>query len=178
VGWGPGKTPPPVSGAVPAVSLSDIAGFRPVAGVTAMEPSGWAVVGLETNFFVTGGESIAEGMLLGQPARVHFTPVTWRWDYGDGDTTVAQTPGASWETLRAEEFEKTPSSHAYETRGQYVITTIVDYTAEYSLAGSGWTPITGTVPVPTNDVTAIAGHIRTALVAHDCTTNPHGTGCH
>ncbi|MGL4338874.1 MAG: hypothetical protein ACRCSP_00410, partial [Rhodoglobus sp.] len=38
---------------LPPLSLSDVAGFSPVPGVAGMQPSGWAVAGLETNFFVT-----------------------------------------------------------------------------------------------------------------------------
>ncbi|MBC7589829.1 MAG: hypothetical protein H7226_02140, partial [Salinibacterium sp.] len=41
----------PVIDPVQPITLADIASFRPASGVAAMEPNGWMVVGLDTNFF-------------------------------------------------------------------------------------------------------------------------------
>ncbi|MCC6855990.1 MAG: hypothetical protein IT189_08010, partial [Microbacteriaceae bacterium] len=57
------------------VTLSDVAAFRPDVGTNAMQPNGWAVVGLDTNFLSRGGADVVAGTLLGGPAEVRFTPV-------------------------------------------------------------------------------------------------------
>ena len=55
-------TPPRV------VTLNDIANFAPAVGGNHMEPNGWIVVGLDTNFYSDAGARVVEGSLLGQPA--------------------------------------------------------------------------------------------------------------
>ncbi|WP_167139768.1 PKD domain-containing protein [Diaminobutyricimonas sp. TR449] len=175
-----GGTPPtePADPAVGrAITLSDIASFRASAGNQAMEPDGWIVVGLDTNFYASASQHTRSGSLLGRPAEVRFTPVAYRWHYGDGTGQVVSTPGASWSTQGLPEFSPTPTSHVYAAPGSYVITLTVHFSAEYRWAGSGWTPISGTLAVPANELVATAGDIRTVLVAQHCAQNPSGPGC-
>ncbi|MGL4338809.1 MAG: hypothetical protein ACRCSP_00075 [Rhodoglobus sp.] len=163
---------------IPPLSLSDVAGFVPVVPVAGMQPSWWAVVGLETNFFVAGGPQVVEGVLLGQPARVRFTPVLWRWDYGDGNTAQLTTAGGKWKQLGVEEFDQTAASHVYETRGDYRARVTVDFAVEYSIAGSRWRDIEGVVSVEPEPLIFTAWNVKTVLVSEDCITNPKGIGCH
>ena len=64
----------PDDGTAP-VTLSDIATFHPTPAVDHSQPAGWAIIGLDTNFYATGGQHTVDGTLLGQPASVRFTPV-------------------------------------------------------------------------------------------------------
>lgn len=159
------------------ISLSDIAHFRPRPPVDVMEPNGWAIVGLDTNFFSTGDAEIVDGALLGQPASVRFTPVSWRWTYGDGTSSVASTRGSSWASQGILEFDPTPTSHVYRQPGTYLIDLGVDYRAEYRFGGGAWTRIPGVLSVPANQLEATAGDAKTVLVADDCRANPRGSGC-
>ena len=161
----------------PGVSLSDIAHFIPTAPIDSMEPNGWAIIGLDTNFWATSDTHTVDGTLLDLPAQVRFTPIAWHWDYGDGTTRTATTPGATWAASRLKEFDPTPTSHVFETKGSYTIALWVDYTAAYRLGTSGWTPIPGSLRLRANDLTVTTWHVKTVLVDEDCIQNPRGIGC-
>ena len=169
----PGDPNYPVS----PVTLRDLVNFRPVAGVDHMEPNGWMVVGLHTNFFATTGVQVQDGLLLNQPASVRFTPVRYHWNYGDGSSARLATPGGTWASQGIQEFDPTPTSHVYTTAGTYNIDLTIDFSAAYRFADGPWTEITGTIPVPANRLVASAGDAKTVLVERDCTVNPSGPGC-
>jgi len=168
---------PCLRGAPTTLTLSDIASFRPDVGTNAMQPNGWAVVGLDTNFFSRGGADVVDGSLLGGPAQVRFTPIAWSWSYGDGTATRATTAGGTWEELGIPEFDATPTSHAYTAKGTYTITLTIDYAAEYRLGDAAWVRIPGVLSLPANPLTITVGSAKTVLVDEDCRVNPSGPGC-
>jgi len=172
----PAGAPDPVAG-LPPISLADIARFRPDPGVDSMQPNGWMIVGLDTNFFSTGGAQIRDGELLGRPASVRFTPVQWNWTYGDGASASRPTAGARWESQGIAEFDPTPTSHRYGAPGTYYIDLDIDYRAEYRYSGTNWIAIPGILNLPANQLVATAGGAKTVLVERDCTLNPTGPGC-
>lgn len=169
---GPGRTTP-----VQPITWADIAQFRPDPGIQIMEPDGWAVIGLDTNFYATTSTQVVQGTLLGHAAAVRFTPVSWVWSYGDGSSATSSTGGASWASLGIPEFDPTPTSHVYDRAGNYVIDLEVEFAAEYQLAGTPWIPIAGTLAVPTNRLAVTSGDATTVLVDRDCARNPSGPGC-
>ncbi|MDQ1609497.1 MAG: hypothetical protein QOE16_2229 [Microbacteriaceae bacterium] len=159
------------------VQLSDLVSFRPTTPVAAMEPRGWMVVGLDTNFIARSAVEVQGGLLLGYQADVRFRPARYAWSYGDGTSAVTSTAGATWHELGLPEFSKTGTSHVYRAGGTYTIELRVGFTAEYRFGGSPWRVISGTLFVPANRLTALAGEATTVLVARDCTGNPSGPGC-
>lgn len=159
------------------ISMSDIARFRPSTPVGSMEPNGWAVIGLDTNFFATGEAEVVEGSLLGHPASVRFTPVAWRWTYGDGTSATVSVPGGSWSSLGIPEFDPTPTSHVFRQAGTYAVDLTVEYRAEYRFGSLGWTRIAGVLAVAGNQLQATVGDAKTVLVSGDCTAKPRGSGC-
>jgi hypothetical protein len=159
------------------LTISDLAHFRPDPGIDHMQPNGWMVVGLPTNFYAEVGPQIHDGTLLGQPASVRFTPVTWYWTYGDGHSATRATKGNTWAALGKREFDETPTSHIYRSTGTYFIDLDIDFAAEYRFAGGPWVPVIGVVRVPANRLVATAGDAKTVLVQHDCAANPSGPGC-
>lgn len=175
-GEGQGKPADPAPG-LPLVTLSDLAVFRPQAAVQYMQPDGWMVVGLSTNFVAVIDRHVVRGTLLDLPADVRFTPVAYRWRYGDGTSARLGSRGASWATLGLREFDPTPTSHVYRASGTYVIELDVEYTAEYRFAGGSWTPLSGVIVLPANDLVATAGGAVTVLVDRDCARAPAGPGC-
>ena len=160
-----------------SVTLSDLVNFRPAAGTDQMEPNGWTVVGLETNFYSQARVQVQSGLLLGRPATVRFTPVRYRWDYGDGQVATRATPGATWEALGVDEFEPTATSHVYRVAGNYRIGLTVYFAAEYRFDSNLWVPIAGTVPVQANELLAVTGTAKTVLVERECTESLAGPGC-
>jgi len=175
-GEGQGKPGDAVTG-VPSVTLTDIATFRPRVSVQYMQPDGWMVVGLPANFVAVIERHVVPGTLLGAPADVRFTPVAYRWRYGDGSAARLGTTGASWQTLGLREFDATPTSHVFRASGTYVIELDVEYTAEYRFAASAWIALTGVIVLPANDLIATAGDAVTVLVDRDCSRAPSGPGC-
>ena len=159
------------------VTLSDIAKFRPNPGRDLMEPDGWMIVGLDTNFYSTGGIQVHDGTLFAAPASVRFTPVSWHWDYGDGVLATRARPGRAWAASGVAEFGSTSTSHVFRNPGRYLITLSIDFSAEYRVAGLGWTPIDGLLNVPANPLTAVAGSAKTVLVERGCIDAPSGPGC-
>lgn len=158
-------------------TLADIAAFRPTPEVNNMEPNGWFVVGLDANFYATGGVRVVDGTLLGLPASVRFTPIRWSWQYGDGSSATRSTRGGTWEASGIREFYPTPTSHVYDRAGTYYIDLSVGYRAEYSFNGSTWGTIPGTLWLPSNRLVATVGGAKTVLVERDCTVHPGGPGC-
>ncbi len=159
------------------VTLSDIAAFRPTPPVQYMQPDGWMVVGLPTNFYADTAAHVVSGELFDLPAEVRFTPVTYRWRYGDATRAVLGTKGATWAALGLREFDATPTSHIYRASGTYVIDLDVDYTAHYRILGGTWWRIPGVLQLPANRLVATAGDAVTVLVDRDCATAPSGPGC-
>jgi hypothetical protein len=162
---------------IPSITINDIATFRPIPGRQQMEPDGWTVAGLDTNFYAITDPHVVNGTLLGRPADVRFTPVAFHWAYGDGTSTTKSTKGGTWAALGIAEFDPTPTSHVYEQLGDYTITLSITFAAEYRFAGSAWRPVVGTITLPANDLYLRVGTAQTVLVEHDCTQNPGGPGC-
>ena len=162
---------------LPVPTLSDIAAFRPTPGVDHMEPDGWFVVGLDANFYATGGSSVVEGELFDNEAWVRFTPIRWQWFYGDGSSALKSSRGATWAAQGIAEFDPTPTSHVYDLPGTYYIDLTIGYRAEYSYNGSSWAPIVGTLWLPANRLVATVGTAKTVLVERDCVARPSGPGC-
>ena len=159
------------------ITLADLVNFTPVAGIDHMEPDGWMVVGLNTNFYATVESGVQTGLLLDLPASVRFTAERYRWSYGDGGSATRSTRGSSWEASGVGEFDRTATSHVYRAAGTYSIDLAIDYRAEYQYAGGPWVSILGTVPVTANRLVATAGAANTVLVGHDCAQHPSGPGC-
>lgn len=159
------------------VTLEDIARFRPNAGIAKMEPNGWAIRGVPANFWIETTAQILEGELLDMPASVRFTPLRYRWDYGDGERAARTAAGGSWVALGVDEFAETPASHAFATSGVHVVQPSVDFTVEYQFGPGEWIPIDGVVRAQASPLTVVVTGAATVLVANDCVTAPRGPGC-
>jgi hypothetical protein len=159
------------------VTLDDLASFVPVDGAPHMEPTGWSVAGLPTNFWITTSAHVVDGELFGRPASVRFTPVAADYDYGDGSAAVRMPLGSSWAASGAAEFSSTTTSHTYANTGVYTVTVGVDYAVEYSYNGSTWVPVEGTLTSTSPPLTAQIVRANTVIVSTDCATDPTGIGC-
>jgi hypothetical protein len=159
------------------VYTTDLVNFPASPSTQGMEPNGWLVVGIPTNFFASASVHVVSGTLLGEPADVRFTPVGYRWNYGDGSFGYSATGGGRWASLNLPEFSATATSHVFSTTGRHRISSGVEYTAEYRFSGATWLPVIGLVLVPAAELNAVGGTARTVLVARDCNENPTGPGC-
>lgn len=160
-----------------SVSASDLVSFAPVTPQASMEPNGWGVVGLPTNFMARASGGTQSGMLLGFQASVRFTALSYSWNYGDGGSRSTTDAGASWRSLEVPEFSATGTSHVFATSGVFPVRLTVTYGAEYRYAGQGWRKVIGTVTASSGVLNVVAGEAKTVLVNRDCTANPRGPGC-
>jgi hypothetical protein len=196
---GPGREPrrgqAPVDPAVPAdpgapacepqtpcdpaliVRANDLVSISADAPTQGMEPDGWLVVGVPTNFFASAAAHQSSGPLLGSPAEVRFTPVSFTWDYGDGATGSSASGGASWAAQGLPEFSETSTSHVYENTGTISVGLSVSYSAEYRFDGGDWREVDGLLSVPSAPMTVLAERAGTVLVAEGCSANAEGPGC-
>ncbi len=159
------------------VSASDLVNFRPAAPTQQMEPRGWSVVGLPTNFIATAVVHSRSGVLLGFPAEVRFTPVGFRWDFGDGQSLDSSDGGATWAALNLPEFSDTPTSHIFTGTGGRSIALSVVYSADYRFAGIPWRTVRGTLSVPTEPLSVVVAEAHTVLVNRGCAADSAGPGC-
>jgi len=173
----PAGTAPATTPGSPAVTIRDLKNFTPTPGSDHMEPDGWMIVGLSTNFYSVVSTEVENGILLGRSASVRFTPIAWNWSYGDGASAVLGTAGSTWAAQGIHEFDPTPTSHVYGTAGTYEIDLSIQFSADYKFGNGNWKPVIGTLTVPANRLEATAGNAKTVLVAHDCSENPAGAGC-
>lgn len=160
-----------------SVSASDLVSFAPATPTISMEPNGWGVVGLPTNFVARAVGDTQSGMLLGYQASVRFTALSYTWNYGDGGSRTTSASGATWRALGVPEFSATDTSHVFTRSGVYPVRLTVNYGAEYRYAGQGWRQVIGTVAASSGVLDVVAGEAKTVLVNHDCAANPHGPGC-
>lgn len=163
--------------ATPPVTITDLASFRPQAPGSSMEPEGWTVVGLPTNFFAQAEAHIVRSTLFGTPAEVRFRPTAYHWNYGDGSSRQTDQPGMSWSQLQIPEFSDTVTSHAYAVAGSYFVSLTVHYSPDYRLAGGTWRPISGTIPVGAPELRLRVYEANTALVDTACGATSMAKGC-
>jgi len=168
--------PPQPAGRGP-ITWADLAAFRPSAATLRMEPNGWMVLGLPTNYYLSAGVNVQSGTLLGAPASVRFTPAGYRWSYGDGASSTTGTPGSSWAAAGLPEFSTTATSHVYDEAGTYQPSAEVNWAAEYTLDGVTWVPVEGSLPLPAPPLSGVTTDPSTVLVARDCIRNTSAPGC-
>ncbi|MEJ1087237.1 hypothetical protein WDU99_02775 [Microbacterium sp. Mu-80] len=158
------------------MTITDLESFSPDAGILAGEPNNLGVAGLPANFTTDAATHTQSGELFGFPIHVRFTPATYTFHYGDGESRASDTPGQSWDDLDLPQFTPTDTSHSYAERGTYDARVDVTYTAEIDL-GVGWFPITGQLDIPGAPQPIRIYEAHTALVAHTCDEQPSAPGC-
>ncbi|MCU1438277.1 MAG: hypothetical protein JWP66_1364 [Naasia sp.] len=156
------------------ITMADIAAFRPAPPTVTGEPAGWAVVGLPANLLTAARQEVVPGVLLGEPAEVRFTPVSFAWNYGDGATRTLVTPGAPWDALGVRQFTPTPTSHVYADRGTVQVALTVTYLADYRFLGPDWSPVVGELDVSAPPASLRIVAAATMLVDGECGSGP---GC-
>ncbi|MGB3413158.1 MAG: hypothetical protein WBA28_00425 [Microbacteriaceae bacterium] len=170
-------TPPTPPTPQRAVTLADIAHFTPEPPRAIMEPNGWTVQGLPTNFYSSSRAHERQGRLFGLPVTVRFTPIGYRWSYGEGGTATHRVPGGTWASQSLAEFAPTTTSYRYQTLGNYTIRHQVLFLASYRFNGGNWQQIDGSILLPANDLHISVGNLETLLFEKSCQENPAALGC-
>ncbi len=116
----------------------------------------------------TPRQHVVPGTLLGLPAEVRFTPISYRWDYGDGSHAQFAEGGSTWEALGLDWFAVTSTSHSYESRGAVAAVLTISYQAEYRFAGPTWNPVVGILDVTDDPLAIVVATESTVLVGGSC----------
>ncbi len=158
------------------LTITDVAQFAPAPVTTAGEPGNVGIAGMPTNFVAAAAVHTRAGTLFDRPISVRFTPVRFRFAFGDGTAATSNTGGRSWASLGQAQFTPTPTSHSYRDRGTYSAHVTVHYTAEVDIGG-GWFPIDGELSIdgPARQIRVYEA--ETALVARTCVEQPGAPGC-
>lgn len=157
-------------------SASDLASFKPKTPNQFVEPNGWSLARLETNFWIESGKHSIRGSLFGVEARVRFTPERYRWRFGDGGTLTSNFPGYTWAELGLPAWSKTGSSHVYLKPGVYTVEGFVVFSAEYRFDTGGWHEVSGMVTARAKSLTVTVLNSETVLVERDCLSGSIGCG--
>lgn len=172
-GSSPSKNPPPASSPdtrvtrppVAPSSVSDLAQFQPVGGAIQVEPGWWTLPRVHTNVFVSVREHEVAGELLGVPIEVRFTPRSFRWSLGDGNTRTTSSGGSSW---GSEQFSASATSHVYRAPGTYSIGVVIEYSVSYRYVSGPFVPVTGTVFQRVNPTSVTVLRVTPVLVDQGC----------
>ncbi|WP_308492208.1 hypothetical protein [Microbacterium terrisoli] len=173
----PSPTPSVRRRAIPAVTLTDLVSFRPVAPALASEPDGIGIVGMPTNLVATAQTQTLRGELFDFAVSVRFTPDHYSFAYGDGTTRTSRTAGTRWSASGDPQFTPTGTSHAYRERGTYMAAVTVSYAATVNFGDGVWRPVAGFVTSTSAGQSIRVYEAHTALVARTCTEKPSGPGC-
>ena len=166
-------TSPPKDGVGP-ITVSDLESFRPLAPQQYVEPGGWSLRRVPTNFWSSARTHIVSGRLLDNPADVRFSPVLFRRSFGDGSRQSSDHSGATWRQLGQAPWTRTSTSHTYAEAGSVRIRLVVWYSAEFRFGSQDWRPLSGLVRARANDLSLSVFAADTVLVDRLCSLGAFG----
>ncbi|WP_101587431.1 PKD domain-containing protein [Brevibacterium jeotgali] len=157
--------------APPIPSESDFATFDIPPSTPHALPVDWTVIGKPTAFWADASVKEFSAELLGFPLQVRATPIEFHWDFGDGNSTSAESPG------REPSHPQYGSiTHTFSDKGDRTVTLTTVYTGEYNYGG-GWSSIAGTAAVQSDGLSMTVYRYHKYRVEDDCNENPYGTDC-
>ena len=131
---------------------SDLEGFRPEQPGITVQPDGWSLPRLPTNFVAKASTHRDSGELLGWPVEVRFRPVAFHWDYGDGSGLSTGQKGSTWGQKGQRQFDRTATSHVYRAPGSYRVRLVVEYEVEIRFEDDEFDSLEGTLTRSASDV--------------------------
>lgn len=128
-----------------------------------------------TNFWASPQEQTFDIEMGGVPVQVRATPVSYRFDYGDGESL--NTVNAGYQLGEEVWDEPTPTSHKYVQPGDYTYAVTTFYRGEFSVAGGPWQVIDGTGEAVSEGQLVRVWRTQVGLVADDCSADGGAWGC-
>lgn len=128
-----------------------------------------------TNFWASPQEQTFDIEMGGVPVQVRATPVSYRFDYGDGESL--NTINAGYQLGEEVWDEPTPTSHKYVQPGDYTYSVATFYRGEFSVAGGPWQVIDGTGEAVSEGQLVRVWRTQVGLVADDCSADGGAWGC-
>lgn len=157
-----------------ATSTNAAIDFTPAAPSIRVSPSHNLTLGQSASFSSTAGVHYRRGLLNRVPTEVRFTPVSHRWDMGDGA-----------------DFTASALQHSFGSSGEYAVTLSVRFAIAYRVrGGASWIAdpdqieMTSQTLIALTDVdqsksTEPAAEVnnRVLLVGQTCLAKPASFGC-
>ncbi|MCU1567020.1 MAG: hypothetical protein JWQ56_1957 [Pseudarthrobacter sp.] len=146
------------------------------AGTVVAQPSPHTLRGAETNFYAEAVEQQFDVTMFGQQVHIVATPVQYSWNYGDG-TVFGPQPSMGGPLPQDRWGEKTRTSHAYGSTGDFQVVLTTSFQGTYSVNAGPPLPIPGQGQFNAPPQTISVWRSLTRNYADDCNANPHGQGC-
>lgn len=146
------------------------------AGKVVAQPSPNTLRGAETNFYAEAAEQQFDVTMFGQRVHVVATPVQYTWNYGDG-TAFGPQPSMGGALPQDRWGEKTRTSHAYASTGDFQVVLTTSFQGTYSVNAGPPLPIRGQGQFTSPPQTISVWRSLTRNYADDCNTNSQGQGC-
>ncbi|MFY9617431.1 MAG: hypothetical protein WBH82_01920 [Arcanobacterium sp.] len=103
--------------------------------LTAQPSLGEVLINKAVYFSASARAYSATVTVLGYPLDLQLTPVSYAWDFGDGNTRITTTPGGPWPDGDV--------THTYYSPGEVIPGVTVSWTVDTALPGDPWTRIPG-----------------------------------
>lgn len=146
------------------------------AGAVVAQPSPHTLRGAETNFYAEAAEQQFDITMFGQKVHVVATPVQYTWNYGDG-TVFGPQPSMGGPLPQDRWGEKTRTSHAYASTGDFQVVLTTSFQGTYSVNSGPPLPIPGQGQFSAPPQAISVWRSLTRNYADDCNANPQGQGC-
>jgi hypothetical protein len=146
------------------------------AGTVTAQPSPHTLRGAETNFYAEAVEQQFDITMFSQQVHVVATPVQYTWNYGDG-TVLGPQPSMGGPLPQERWGEKTRTSHAYGSTGDFQVVLTTSFQGTYSVNNGPPLPIPGQGQFSSPPQTVSVWRSLTRNYADDCNANPQGQGC-
>lgn len=105
-----------------------------------IQPVGRTLVNLDTIVYTDQSKvSTTTVPLLGFPVVVEATPLSYRWNFGDGTSVTTETPGRP--------YPAKDITHKYMRKASVNLSLTTNYGARFNVAGTGWQYVDGAVPI-------------------------------
>ncbi len=158
---------------LPRLSLAE---FRelPIPALPALrQPDGeWVLVNKETIVFTEPNAQVFRTVVAGYPMDVVATPVSYRWDFGDGTSLSTTEPGRPYPAMDV--------FHVYQRVGAVRMTLTTTWEGRYRLDSDptgAWREVPGTATTTAQGTPFEVREYRTRLVDADCDNGSKGAGC-
>ena len=156
------------------ITTSDLLELIPSTPQILMDRGPFGLKNAHTNFYASDNQAqtITRSM-FGQDVTIVATPIEYRWDYGDGNSLVTQTPGDPVEIFNTE----TETSHQYTEPGLYTVTLTTVFEGTYQVDGGPTQAVSAPVMQQADPVEIRIWRAVTRNVDQTCTQDPSAWGC-
>ncbi|WNM23637.1 hypothetical protein [Demequina capsici] len=132
--------------------------------LTVQPDQDWVYSTIPTIVYVDPTPVTINDTLLGIPVQIRATPTSYRWTWGDGDTTTTTDPGKPYP-------HQTVSHEYLYVTGDVDLTLHTTWSGSYSINGSTWIDIDGTITSTSSPRTLTVYSPHSHLV--NCDLNGH-----